>query len=296
MRDNAALADMAKRVDELPLLPTVLIQILKLDPNAEDYFESFVALVQQDPPFAVRVVALANSPAYKPVHPVVKVQEAVSRLGSDTVRNLVASMAVQRVFVPTNEHQLRLWSHSICTAVAARFLASHLTALRVDPDIAYLCGLLHDIGRFVMFEHAPEHLLAVDESNWQQPEELVQADVEVFTFTHSQLGYRACKHWGLPDNLAEVVRDHHQPGNEQAPTPGSVEAMVACVRMADAFSLEALEKRNDDEHLVERVSASVPQTAQEKRWLNTEACCANVIAMRTTCDQLQTELGLTTLK
>ena len=62
-----------------------------------------------------------------------------------------------------------------------------------------------------MFEHAATNLLKVDESHWETPEQLIEADVEVYEFTHSELGYRACARWQLPETIGEIVRLHHAP-------------------------------------------------------------------------------------
>lgn len=207
--DRSALRDLENKISELPLLPHVLVKILQLDRSSIDYFERFEALVMEDPPLAVRVIALANSSSSAPIEPVTTIAGAMTRVGAETIANLVASLSVQKVFVPKDPNQIALWEHSVKTAVISRFLAQQLPALGVGVGQAYLAGLLHDIGRFVMLEHAAPQFQAVDESNWSTPAELIQADVAIYKFTHSELGYLACRHWGLPETLASVIRQHH---------------------------------------------------------------------------------------
>ena len=238
-----ALDDMLSKVDDLPMLPQVLVRIMQLNPEAEDYFETFENLVKDDPPFAVKVITVANSAAFAPVNPIVTIHNALTRLGSVTVRNLVASLAVQRVFMPTKENEIRLWEHSIKVAVASQAIARLLPDLRIDDGLAYLAGLLHDIGRFVMFEHAPENLLMVDESHWSSPSQLLKSDLEVFKYTHSELGFRACEKWGLPDGLSMVVRYHHK-SIKKVFSPGSMGALIFCVQVADLISVFLLENKD----------------------------------------------------
>jgi len=235
-----ALKQMEAKIDELPVLPQVLVRLLQLKPTAEDYFESFEGLAKEDPAFAVRVIALANSATSSPVSPIETIREAMARMGATRIGALVASLAVQKVFMPTEEGQVRLWIHSIYAAVAAEAIAGRCTALGLDPGKAYLAGLLHDIGRFVMLEHAAPCLKAVDESNWTSPEELVAADVEVYKFTHSELGFLACQRWALPEELSQAVRDHHSAvGN--VVEPGSLDALNYCIQIADRLCMNALE-------------------------------------------------------
>lgn len=293
MNANDALDKMEAKVDELPLLPMVLVKIIQLDPNSEDYYDEFVRLLEEDPPFAVRVVALANSAAYHPVSPIVKIKDAVTRLGSDTVRSLVASLAVQRVFVPTSKNETKLWTHSISTAVTSKHLAKMIPKLEVNPEKAYLCGLLHDIGRFVMFEHAPQHLKDVDETHWQTPEELLEADVEVFKYAHTELGYRACKNWGLPEEVAVVVRDHHNHTLDKPTKPASYEATVACIRLADHLTVAVLENRGTESDFQRVIKEHVLVSSEEKNWLDAASLVSRLDAIRSEVDGLQKGMGFT---
>ncbi len=233
---QAALDELSKHIDALPMLPQVLVKILQLDPKAEDYFEQFELLAREDPAFAVRVIALSNSAASAPMTPVKSIRDALARVGAASVNSLVASLSVQRVFMPTQARQVRLWQHSIAVAVCSQTIAEIEPSLKIDPGQAYLSGLLHDIGRFVMLEHADEALQKVDESNWSNPDELVQADVDVYKFTHAELGYLACQRWRLPDDIANLVRAHHDPVSN-LPAVGSLEAAIAIVTIADKLSM-----------------------------------------------------------
>lgn len=242
-KERKALDRMIQKIDELPLLPQVLVRVMQLDASSDSYFEEFEVLAKEDPTLAVRVVALANSAALAPMEPIVTIKEALARIGTVRVRNLVVALGVQRVFMPTDPNQTRLWRHSVTAAVAAERIAQIDSALQIAAGQAYLVGLLHDIGRFVMFEHASEELLRVDESKWSKPEDLVAADLEIFKYTHSELGYHACKRWGLPDTIAEAVREHHNPIGSL--TPGSPEALGFCLQVADRLGIAVLESRQE---------------------------------------------------
>ena len=231
---------MFSEIEELPLLPQVLVKILQLDPDADNYYEEFGKLTKKDPAFAVRVIAMANSASSAPAVPVASIRDAMTRLGAAVIRKHVASLAVQRVFMPTKPNEVSLWQHSVFCALSAAKTAELATGIGVDPAEAYLVGLLHDIGRFVMFQHAAPELLAVDESNWQTPDELIKADVVVYNTTHCELGFRACKHWGLPDSVCDVVKRHHTPIQGDV-VPGSLDALIFCVQVADNLCLSILQ-------------------------------------------------------
>lgn len=256
---SSALASMEDKIGELPLLPQVYVKILQLDPDGENYFEEFGKLTKEDPGFAVRVIALANSSASAPAIPVVSIRDALTRMGVKTIRSLVASLAVQRVFLPTKPNEISLWQHSVFTAFAAAQIAETVSVLEVDPAEAYLIGLLHDIGRFVMFEHAAPSLLKVDEFNWETPEQLIEADVEVYKYTHSELGYRACKRWQLPESICKAIQTHHTPIKDEI-VAGSPNALLFCLQVADRLALSLLQRRD---------FADIPDDDREQRILDT---------------------------
>ena len=292
---DKALAMMSDKVDQLPLLPQVLVRILQLDPAQLDYFDQIDRLAREDPPFAVRLLAMANSASSAPASPITSIKEALTRIGAVTITNMVASMAVQRVFMPSSPSHVGLWAHSIRVAVGAETLARMSPELKVNPGDAYLSGLLHDIGRFVMFEHAPENLLAVDESKWHSPADLVEADVDVFKFTHSELGFLACRHWGLPEATADVVRRHHAKldGVIEA---GSTEAALLLVEVADWLDVLILSdpdsnKLSDDE-LIARIDEQCLPTESFRDAINASALAKWVPRIRDESELLLQGLGL----
>lgn len=295
--DRNALNALAGRVDELPLLPQVLVKIMQLDKEANDYFEQFEALAKEDPPFAVRVVALANSAASAPVSPITSIKESIIRMGAGTIGSLVASLSVQRVFVPTGSAQIGLWRHAVEAAVATSQIAQMVPALKLDPSHAYLAGLLHDIGRFVMLEHAEPNLQKVDETHWANPEELIQADMETFKFTHSELGYLACKKWGLPDILADVVRRHHDE-LVQDPKHSVMAGVTLCLQVADRMSIALfdnpelgnLTKGERSTLIAERCLRS----AHEKALLDVDRLESCIETIQLESEQLLSGLGFST--
>ncbi len=270
---------MEEHIDALPLLPQVMVRILQLDPTADDYFEQFEQLASEDPAFAVRIVALANSASSAPIEPVCTIRDALARMGAATVTTFVTALSVQRVFMPTEPSQVALWKHAIETAVTAKRIAQIAPGLEVDPAQAYLVGLLHDIGRFVMLEHAAPELLRVDETDWETPEDLIEADLEIYHFTHSELGYLACKHWGLPDIIGRIIRTHHDDLPDQV-SPGSMAAERFCVQVADRISILLTQT-----HELDDLDDAATESLIRERCL-ADGSAESMITARTLCAEL----------
>ena len=256
------LADLVARIDELPLLPTVVVRLIALDQHDENYFEDVAALASEDPPLAAKLIKIANSPLSAPAEPIVSIAAAVTRLGAQFVASLVTSLAVTRVFVPTNHSQKRLWVHSIHTALGARLITRSLPTIAHLKEAAYLAGLLHDIGRFIMFEQTPELLKQVEETHWETPDELLELELKNFRFNHSELGYLAAKKWSFPNMIAETIRNHHVRFNiGHSGLPHQTEWLLMAVVTADCLAATLLDRPDyadlDPESIAERVASCI---------------------------------------
>ncbi len=227
--DPALRERLERRINELPVLPTVVSRLMTLDRDADGFFDEVLDLVESDPTFAARVLAAANSAASSPRSPIDSVRAALARLGGAGVSSMLLSVAVARVFVPRDEWEKSLWRHALQVAAAARELAL-TTRGCLDPDQAYTIALLHDIGRIVLFGEAPDALRRIDERSWNSPTELIGLELEICGLTHSELGQMACRQWGLPDHIGTVILHHHDRVDALDETVGRP---LAAVRFAD---------------------------------------------------------------
>lgn len=236
-RQQSILARLETRLAELPLLPVVLLDLMRLDPDDAAYFTKVVTLIGRDPAYAARVLRAANSAYSAPVAKITALSPAISRIGVTTAVNLVVADAVVTVFAPRLEWERSLWTHTLGSAQLAKVLVPHFPGRGVDPEAAYLGGLLHDIGRFILYTEAPEELRVVEETAWESPEVLEAAETSICGYTHAELGYAAARKWRLPDELATIIRHHHtrNPGPPEVPT--ALVPMLRVIGVADALAV-----------------------------------------------------------
>lgn len=250
-------------LDQLPVLPTTIAQLLSLSPDSSSHFDDVLRLVESEPNFASRILITANSAASSPIDPIADLRRAVARIGSTGAANLLLAVSVTRVFVPRDPWEKGLWRHGLQVAHAARGLTELIGDPSLNPGEAYTAGLLHDIGRFVLFQEAPDELRQVDETAWETPDDLVATERAICGLTHPELGALACQQWGLPDIITSVVRHHHDP---LPPVYTGPEAkLAALVRLADFAMVPStlpgavsLAESADDEELAALLGTKVP--------------------------------------
>ena len=222
------------RLAELPVLPTMLVQLAALDPEQTDYFDRVLALVNADPVFAVRLLRLANSARTQTSRPIESTTAALMKVGARAAVELMLTAHAARIFPARLDWQRDLWMHSILAAHFMRRLAPFVTDYPLDMNEAYLAGLLHDIGRFLLFLEAPEPFRQVGEADWDTPQQLLEAEQGCCGYTHAELGALALQRWGMSETLARVARDHHGEGGEAT---GQQRALLALLRDVDWLAL-----------------------------------------------------------
>lgn len=256
-----------KRLDQMPLLPAVVARIASMRPDSEQFVDEIELLAKHDPPFALKLLRLANGGPRPPASPVLTIPQAVKRIGARPLAETITSMAVMRVFVPSTHGQRDLWNHSLQVAIAARHFAEKRPNLDIRPEFAYLAGLLHDIGRFVMFDQHPDELGAVDEVQVHTPAQLIAAELKVCGYDHAELGWLACKNWSLPEEVSHMVRDHHvYESGKTASWPPEMERLIRIVQTADAASFILLTEDDPLQLPAEKLHTLISQRCVNSRF------------------------------
>jgi len=112
-------------------------------------------------------------------------------------------------------------------------LRAKIPLLFLDGEFAFLCGLLHDLGKVAFFKKdvvGYSKLFAMGKS--QADPDICACEVEQYGVNHAVLGARLAKQWRLPIELSTAVRCHHYPGVAGLP-------LVAAVSMADMLIKQA---------------------------------------------------------
>ena len=210
---------------ELPLLPDVVWQVMELSTADNVDARKLSALIHRDQALAGHVLRIANSPAYMPRMPIVSLQQAVSRLGTTVLGEIAFSVSIQsRVFdVKGYEDELQtLWKHAVGAAAYAKDIAR---MRRSNVEGAFLCGLLHDVGKPIMLQ-------AVLDVQKQQHLELEPAAVSaIMEAYHTRVGSLIAAAWSLPPHVAESIAYHH----DYLIAPTCAEAVMV-TRLADCLS------------------------------------------------------------
>jgi putative nucleotidyltransferase with HDIG domain len=226
-----------RRINQLPLLPTVLHRLLTLMGKENRSVQEVVAVVENDAILTARVLKVANSAAFSRGQLLMSLQRAIVHLGEKTVVGIAVGSCSPLIFDrPLEGYDSaagELWDHCLRTAIATRELVQF--SLRpVSPDLAFTAGLLHDVGKAVISEFLKgntEYLLAFCDSG--ETKSFLEAERRLSGTDHAEVGCAIAHHWKLPEPLVAVIRDHHQP----AVAPEDLQGLVYAVHTADLLAM-----------------------------------------------------------
>jgi putative nucleotidyltransferase with HDIG domain len=201
--------DLARGTSDLPTLPRSVTEALRLARTPGLDFDDVARVAASDPPLSARVVSVANSALYARagMPRIASVRLAAVRLGTQATRDVLYQVAYASMFVDAPRFRDLVettFQHGVRAARSARWLARERG---LDGDIAFLAGLLHDIGRARCWKLLAKGRGAVD---------LVAANAAVDEL-HAVAGAELAAAWRLPDEVVEACRWHHEPGERPFP-------------------------------------------------------------------------------
>ncbi len=265
-----AVAGLIHRISSLPVLPESVQRVREAMKNPEVSVDEVAGIITLDPALAAKVLGVANSAAYGFRSRVDNLVLAVSLLGLRETYSIVLAAAVLDLFEKSKVMDYkRFWLSSMCAAAAARLVAKAVGAR--EKAGVFAAGLLHDIGKAALAETIPQQYQRI--SSVLTGEALIAAEMEAMGISHAEAGYELAQHWGLPDDIAETIRFHHQPAMAQ-----NAKQLVAIVAVADAMTRAQGKDYAQNEGIFEECKDAVAELRLDKE--NIEAMLAEFLEAR----------------
>jgi len=219
-------------ISDLPTIPVMMSRILHVLDDENATTRKMEELILHDQALAARILQVANSPLYPFRSEVKTISHAITLLGLNQVRSLAIGMSIFDSFSrgarSEAAHLRNLWMHSYGVgALSQKIWGKRSTSS--DSEFAFLCGLLHDIGKVVYFKKAAIHYSYVFAQERMGDEPYISAvEFEYYGISHAPLGAILAERWGFPSKLCNVIRRHHSVPHQMAP-------IVAAVSLADSI-------------------------------------------------------------
>ncbi|QBC41108.1 HDOD domain protein [Treponema pallidum subsp. endemicum] len=201
-------ASIADRIDDIPQLPSKLLEIQRAIENPDVQLSDIVALISQDVALVTDLLKLVNSARFGMNKRCLDISEAVKRVGLRELQNLLYSVGAGRVLQSTDDERKQLWNQAYRTGYFALGLAKATGDQALIAD-SYICGLLHNLGEVVFTSAYPEMLIKLTEIQAERNIPPHVLDTIMSDVGHAEIGAALAQRWNLPEPVINTIRFHH---------------------------------------------------------------------------------------
>ena len=210
--NSKMLAGLVGSLQELPSLPKAYAALRSALADPDCSIDKLVKIVEQDVAITAKVLQLVNSAFFGVTREISDIRTAVELSGHDDfAKPGVISGGFPDVFTEESRFlgsQLEEFHHH--AQLTARIASEIGKKVRMSSAVG-VAALLHDVGKLVIAERAPEHLARAMQGVRQDRLPLYMIEEELVGVSHAEVGAYLLSMWGLPSPVVEAVAHHHHP-------------------------------------------------------------------------------------
>ena len=248
---TSAASSIIAQIESMPTLPTLALRVMEVTANPRSSANDLMEIIGPDVSLTAKILKIANSPFYGLTREISSLQHAVTVLGFKEIRNMVISTVAFESFKNIKQNDKfdlsKFWRHSFYCGLAAKIIA---VDLKSSSNELFVAGLIHDIGKLVMYIAFPvEFLKLVD---MMSPIKLkytaFEAEKNVFEMNHDEVGMKLLKKWLFPESLITAVGFHHHPLEADKKSPFPIIVHVADI-LAHVYEMQEEDEEDKDNSL-----------------------------------------------
>lgn len=223
-------------IQNLPALPSVYLDLIEEFTKDEYSLHTIAELISSDVGLTVEILKMVNSAYFGLQETVTSPYQAVTLLGGEIIKGLILTAHISRSF--TEDEQIfsfETWeNHSLLCGIFCRAIAQYENMTPNQQELAFVCGIVHDVGRIILATSFPEKYKNAIEIAEATQRPLGEVEKEVLGTTHGAVGAYLLGLWGLPDIIVESVASHHTPNR----CTSQASEYTTILHMADVFTYE----------------------------------------------------------
>jgi putative nucleotidyltransferase with HDIG domain len=205
--------DILAKVRTVPSIPSVVVKLRQYLSDPDISFAELAKVIEYDPGLTANLLQLANSAYFGWSGKIKTVKEAITRLGTNRIFQMVLCMSVAPlVRKPVKGYDLEsdgLWKHSIAVAICAEQLGKILKISNFEE--AFTAGLLHDMGKVLLGTFVDVDVEPIKDLVKNEGMSFNEAERRVLGIDHAEAAAELLQYWKLPENMVAAARWHHNP-------------------------------------------------------------------------------------
>jgi len=245
---------------KIPPAPEILNNLNGELQKDEPDMTRMAAIIQKDPGLSSLVIRTVNSPMFPLRSQVTSIQQAISMLGIGYMINIVMGLVLRRTFETQESALPGFWDSPTNIAMIMSQLSRKLT--RLASDEAYMLGLFHNVGHTLIRQRHTDYFAFFQQHLNHPDASITEFEQAQYNFDHATLGYFLARSWGLPEDICQAIRFHHEAldlldqGNV-LDSDNRVPRLLALLKLAE--HIDALYQGRDHDHEWGRYASAVMQ-------------------------------------
>jgi len=201
-------------VDKQWAFPFTIIRSLEILGSEKSCCNELAKCIEADLAATSAILTIANKVHYASRYGrISSVLDAIVRIGFDDTRNLLASLSL--INISSDVHlkygfkRAEFWMHSLATAIIAEKLCRNVKIER--PELAFVAGLIHDIGKIPLDNNFTDIFLKLLEETTSKIASFYAVEQRMMGFSHAETGHFFTTNWNFPTYITLAILNHHNP-------------------------------------------------------------------------------------
>lgn len=215
MTRSEAIRLIHKEIENLPPIPDNLSKIQKMIDSPHSEISTIASYVEKDVSLTANVLRIANSPLCMPIKRIDSVLRGLTLIGLTRLNSIILSLGAIKIMNERFKQFRTVWQHSHKCAFFAKDLM-RMNKLKSDiegVELAYLSGLLHDMGKAVLLSLSPKLLTLITEIKESKNVSVEEIEKTALGMSHAEIGAKIAEKWDFPQSIIEAILHHHDPIN-----------------------------------------------------------------------------------
>ncbi|MCI0417738.1 MAG: HDOD domain-containing protein [Acidobacteria bacterium] len=228
------LEELINKAGDMKVLPSVARKVMEMVEREDVSGSQLSDVIAKDQALSAHLLKAANSALFGLPREITTVLMAVNVLGFKNTRDMTIMAATRRVYKRFGITEKMLWTHSVSAAIGAKTIAGHYAPFVRDD--AFICALLHDVGKVILNNECPELFSQVMMRTYNEGESFVRAETELFGYTHTEVGSLITGKWNYPKVISSIILQHHRDEETRPPLEdANTLKVLACVDLSNTI-------------------------------------------------------------
>ena len=197
---------------KLPEIPSIVFKLNEILAAPFASATDIANIVDKSPSLTTILLKIVNSALYGFPSKIDSISRAVALIGSKEITHLALGVSIMDLFRDIPKELLDMYSfikHSLACGTISRILASQKNI--VNTEHFFVSGLLHDIGRLILFKYFPDKMKEVLNIVRESGDSLNSIEKNLLGCRHTDIAKYLLKKWKLPFSLENNIVFHHTP-------------------------------------------------------------------------------------